>query len=572
VGEGNLDQDCRDRVYSEDYFDLLIEYGRYIGQLQADPNLCYNIINITHAVLYFPIANLPNNFVQIYGYGVVPSCFGLLDLPSLEASGVRRVQNIPALDLRGNGVLIGIIDTGIEYTHSAFIKADGTSKILSIWDQTIISDNPPEGFIYGTEYTREQINAALASEDPLSIVPSVDEIGHGTFLSGIVAGNLDEDNNFGGVVPDADLIVIKLKPAKNNLKNFFEISPDILCYQETDIMQALKYLNDLANKIQRPISIVIGLGTSSGAHDERGSLSSSVSRVADHAGMAVSVAAGNEGTSRLHYLGTISQNEEYNTVELRVGPNEYGFTMELWGDAPNTYSIDILSPSGEYIPRIPARFEESREIRFIFEQTVIIIDYQLVETQTGDELILLRFRSPAEGIWRFRVYASGPLEKRFHIWMPLRNFLTSDTYFPEADPYYTLTSPGNAVVPIVVTAYDISNQSLYLNASRGYNRNNIINPNLAAPGVNVIGPTLNNQYMASSGTSIAAAHTAGVAAILLEWGIVRGNLPLMDSVDIKNFLIRGAKRDPNLTYPNREWGYGILDLYSTFLNLRGDTT
>jgi hypothetical protein len=286
--------------------------------------------------------------------------------------------------------------------------------------------------------------------------------------------------------------------------------------------------------------------------------------------MAVSIAGGNEGISRLHYLGTFAENENYDTVELRVGPNEYGFTMELWGNAPNTYSIDILSPSGEYIPRIPARFGESREIRFIFEQTVILVDYQLVEAQTGDELILLRFRSPSEGIWRFRVYGSGPSEKRFHVWMPLSTFVTRDTFFLQSNPDYTLTSPGNTVIPIVVTAYNVANQSLYLNASRGFTRSNAINPNFAAPGVNVIGPSLNNSYTTASGTSVAAAHTAGLAAMLLEWGVVRNTHPLMSSVDIKNLLIRGAKRDPHTTYPNREWGYGIVDIFNTFNSLRGD--
>ncbi len=563
--------DCGDKIYSEDYFDLLIEYGRYLSQLEADPNLCYDIINITHAVVYYPIRNLPSNFLQIYGYGSIPSCFGLLDLPSLEASGVRRARNIPALDLRGNGVLIGIIDTGIDYTHKAFIKADGTSKILSIWDQTIISDNHPEGFFYGTEYTREQINTALASENPLSVVPSVDEIGHGTFLAGIAAGNLDEANNFSGVVPDSELVVVKLKPAKKNLMKFFSIPPDVQCYQETDIMLAMKYLNNTATRLNKPMSIIIGLGTTSGGHDERGALSTSVSRVGDNGGIAVTIAGGNEGTSRLHYLGTFTGNDNYDTVELRVGPNEYGFSMELWGNAPNTYSLDILSPSGEYIPRIPARFGETREIRFIFESTVINIDYQLVEAQTGDELILLRFKSPAEGIWKFRVYGSGPLEKKFHIWMPLHLFVTSETYFPQSNPEYTLTSPGNSVIPIVVTAYNVTNQSLYLPASRGYTRSDVINPNFAAPGVNLVGPGKNNSYTTMSGTSVAAAHTAGIAAMLLEWGVVRKNHPLMDSVDIKNLLIRGAKRDPNITYPNKEWGYGILDIYNTFINLRGDT-
>jgi hypothetical protein len=88
--------------------------------------------------------------------------------------------------------------------------------------------------------------------------------------------------------------------------------------------------------------------------------------------------------------------------------------------------------------------------------------------------------------------------------------------------------------------------------------------------VDMIVPGKNNSFVKSSGTSIAAAHTSGVAAMLLEWGIVKGNAPNMDGITIKNILIRGAKRDPNTSYPNKEWGFGILDLYNTFLTFRNE--
>jgi subtilisin family serine protease len=568
-----VDQGCREQILSEDYFDFIIEYARDIPILPTTGEICYNIINQTHAVTYLPVDMIPPNFFHIIGYGAYPNIYTIMDLESQEASGITRLRQIPNLVLRGSGVIIGIIDTGIDYTHEAFRNTDGTTRIISIWDQTIQGENTaPEGFAYGTEYTREQINAALLSDDPLSIVPSMDENGHGTSVAGIAAGSLSSENNFSGVVPDAELIVVKLKQAKQNLQDFFRIPAGSICFQENDIMQAVKYIDSTANRLLLPLSLCISIGTSQGSHDGREALSTYLADVGDRRGHSIAIAAGNEGNRGHHFFGVIdiNRNVQYRDVELRVGPNETGFSMELWGAAPGTFSIDILSPGGEYIPRIPPRLAESREIRFIFENTIINIDYQIVETQSGDFLILIRFTNPSEGIWKFRVYASGDLLSSFHIWLPMYGLISDATYFTEPDPEYTVTSPGNVHLPIVVTAYEYPENSLYINASRGYSREEDITPDLAAPGVNLIAPVPNNSaYTTVSGTSVSSAHTAGVAAMLLEWGISRGNYPQLDTVEIRNILIRGAKRDPNLTYPNKEWGFGILDLYNSFLSFRG---
>lgn len=566
-----MDQDCGERIYSEDYADLMIEYRRFPEELTNIPNSCSNIINDTYAIVYAPINQLPNNLVQTIGYSVYPNLYGLADTGSLEASGITRLRNIPNFDLRGQGVLVGFVDTGIDYTHPAFINADGTSRIISIWDQTIRTGPSPATYYYGTEYTREEINVALANPDPRSIVPSVDEIGHGTYLAGITAGNPSLENNFSGVVPSSEIIVVKLKQSKRFVQEFFLVPESAVSYQESDIMFGVRYLIEAAKELNRPIAICIGLESSQGSHDGRGALSSYLSLMGDQEGIAIVIAAGNEGNTGHHFRGVIERGgQQSQTIELRVGPNNPGFTMELWGDSPGTFSIDILSPTGEYIPRIPARIGETRVIRFIFEETVINVDYVLLEQQTGDELILMRFVNPTEGIWRFRVYSAGDLNSTFNIWLPIESFLASEVYFVQPSPDYTVTSPGNSVVPIVVTAYDYTNNSLYLNASRGYTRIDTINPNLAAPGVNLVVPAPGNTYTTASGTSLAAAHTAGVAAMLLEWGIATGYYSLLDSVEIKNLLIRGARRDPNNTYPNKEWGYGILDVYNTFASLRGD--
>jgi len=559
----------RNRIISEDYADLIIEYNGNTSVFEQFPDSTVQIINIQLAFVHVPVSFITQDIVYRMGYSVLPTCFGIISESSLEASGVFQLRNIPIFNLRGQGILIGIIDTGVDYTNPIFQYADNTTRIVSIWDQTIVSDNPPTGMEYGTEYTREQINEALQNDNPLSVVPSTDDIGHGTMLAGISGGNEVAESGFMGVAPDAEFAVVKLKPAKQFLKDFFYIPDNAVCFQETDIFLGVQYLYDLSIRLGRPMVICIALGSSQGAHDGLGTLSTYISNISTTPQIGVVVAAGNEGNNRRHYSGRINPTIGYDTVELNVGENEPGFSMELWGSAPDIYSIDILSPSGEYIPRIVAGRNEHRVISFIFEATIIYVDYQMVESQSGEQLILIRFDNPSQGIWRFNVYERGGLNLGFNIWLPMEGFISENTYFIRSDPYTTLLTLGNAVFPLTVTAYNDADDSLYLDSSRGFTRINRIKPEIAAPGVNVTGPTLDGSFAPYTGTSVSAAHVTGIAALIYEWGIVRGNLPLMSTVELKNLIIRGAKRDINLIYPNRDWGYGILDIFNAFDALRG---
>lgn len=564
-----MTQEERFKIISEEYADFIIEYRGNEVILERFNNYTIHIMNDREAVIYVPVAEIGENSLRMFGYSAIPNCFGMVSEQSLSASGVLRIRNHPAFNLRGQGVLIGVVDSGIDYTNPVFFRMDGTTKIISIWDQTIDSENgfPPNTF-YGTEYHSEQINQALASANPLEVVPSIDEIGHGTMIAGIAAGAEDEVNNFSGVVPDSDLVVVKLKQAKNVIRDVYVLPYDVPCYQENDIMWGVQYLISVARKLQRPIAICIGLGTSLASHDGRDTLSSHLSIVGDFPGVTITVAAGNEGNARKHFFGTINAETGVTTVELNVGENERGFAMQLWGAPPSTYSIDILSPSGEYIPRIAESLIVNRDVSFLFEQTQISIDYSMVETETGHQLIFMRFRNPTPGIWRFQVYGRGDIPGTFHIWLPLSSFISNSTYFVQPNPYTTITSPGNAVVPITVTAYNPNNDTLYLNSGKGFTRTGIIKPELAAPGVGILSPTLEHGFTEVTGTSAAAAHTTGITAMLLEWGTVRGNYAGLDTVEVKKFLIRGAKRSQSLLYPNRDWGYGIIDIFNVFDTLR----
>jgi subtilisin family serine protease len=566
-----MNNNCGVNIISEDYADFIADYELDPIEELAKSEICYIRIDPTFASVYVPQELVPERPLDAYGYKVFARLLGLLDVSSIEDSGVIRLNNVSDMDLRGQGTLIGIVDTGIDYTHKAFLNEDGTTRIVSIWDQSVQSDTPPEGLLFGTEYTSEQIYLALQNSDPKSIVPSTDEIGHGTFLAGVAAGKEDRENEFSGVVPDAELIVVKLKPAKNRHREFYMVSQDTICYQENDVMLGVKYLVDVAEKLDRPLSICIGLGTSQGAHDEVGALSRYLTSIVQKEGISVSIAAGNEGISRHHYEGILGPGIDNETVELNVGPNEPGLYLELWGDNPNTFSIEMMSPGGEVIPAVVPRLNERRETGFIFEKTVVSIYFQLVGSRSGAQLVIVKLKQPTEGIWQIKIHKiNKTLDLRYNIWLPINGFVGKETYFIQSSPNMTLTSPGNVAIPIVVTAYDNSNDSLYLNCSRGYTRLGSIAPDIAAPGVNLVGPAPGNSYVTMSGTSVSAAHTAGIAAMLLEWGKIRGNVSHMDGTDVKNLLIRGARRDTGKTYPSREWGYGILDIYGVYESLRGN--
>ncbi len=563
-----MTEEERSRIVSQDYADIIINYINNPQFLEQIPNATVQIMNVGYAVAYLPVAQALARGTRSYGFATWPYLFGLTSEVALEASGVTELRTYPDFNLRGQGVLVGIVDTGVNYNLSAFKKEDGTTKLLSLWDQTIQNGPFPYDYGFGTEYTQEEINQALQEETPLNVVPSTDTNGHGTMLAGIAVGAEDSPSEFTGVAPDAELVVVKLMDAKNYLRDFYGIPEGVVCYQENSIMWGVQYCLQVARDLNRPIAVALALGNSLDAHDGRSALSNFLSVVADFPRVAIVTSIGNEGNRGRHFHGNIDPASQTSTVEMNVGETDRNFTMVLWGNSPGIFSIDILSPSGEYIPRIPAGLHVSRQISFIFEETDINIDYQTVESFTGDQLIMFRFHNTSAGIWRFTVYGQGDLVSSFNIWLPMGDMISADTYFVQPDIYTTILSPGSAEIPITVTAYNAISGTLYVSASRGYTRSDVVKPDFAAPGVNYVAPDLNGGYVNFTGTGVASAHTTGVAALMLEWGAILGNQPTLNTTEIKKYLIRGARRSTTLVYPNRDWGYGVLDIYNAFSALR----
>lgn len=560
---------CRERILSEEYRDFIV--GRLQQQLFEDkfPNAeCTMEMSEFYTSIYVEQDLADPILFETYPYNSIPKCYTLLDTEALEDAGILQVQNYPNLELQGSGVMIGFVDTGIDYQNQVFRNLDGSSRIVGIWDQTIQEGQPPEGMLYGTEYDKEEIDRALESEMPFEIVPSRDTQGHGTFVASIAAGGANVENQFLGAAPDSQIAVVKLKPAKQYLREFYLIDTDAPCYQENDIMLGVTYLHQLARKRGLPLVICIALGTNFGSHMAGAPLVGLLDIYANTANRAVVIGAGNEADQRHHYLGEIANSSEEQEVEVRVGENSNGFCMELWSDALNLLEIAVASPSGEQTYFFPIRSGQTQSYTFVFEQTRIFVDYKVFVERLNATLIFLRFENPTEGIWKLIVKPIRIENGIFHIWLPVKEFLRSEVYFLEPNPNYTITEPGSALSGITVGFYDGMDNSVAIQSGRGYTRSERIKPDFVAPGVNVTGALPQNRFTARTGSSIAAGITSGAAALFMEWGVYVMGESDLDSSQIRNFLIIGTEKIPNVTYPNRTSGYGRLNLYQSFEIIR----
>ena len=573
---------CTNSVASEDFADFIAPYFTTPEEfIRSQGTDCIDFVNSTLAVVYVPLSTVTPSTYTSYTYSAVPKLYSLLDVTSMDAAGITPAGELPVLNNQGAGVIVGFVDTGINYTDSLFRNVDGSTRIIGIWDQTNNSDNsnnienetvkPFSAFsaLYGTQYTAEEINLALNSDNPASIVPTRDENGHGTFLASIAAGNRDERAGFSGAAPQASIAMVKLKPAKQYLRDFYLIQDGAEAYQENDIMMGVSYLYFLARKYSMPLVVCIPLGTNMGSHMGMSRLGQYLNQVSLSNGSAVITAAGNETGARHHFRAVMDADTDEVTAELRVGEREAGFSMELWAENMGAYTVGFISPTGEVAREISVPLRGENTVSFLLEQTQITVYTQIADVSAGSQFIFMRFENPMSGIWRILIRNSLDIRETFHIWLPVRGFISDETYFLRPDPDTIITDPGNARYPITVTAYDHTKNSIYIHASRGYSLSGRIKPDLAAPGVNILGASVSGRRLTRmSGTSVSAAHLAGAAAILLNWGVLNANYPYLNTPVLKSIFVRGAQRNPALTYPNREFGYGTLNLYEAFLHLR----
>ncbi|QHQ62682.1 S8 family serine peptidase [Anaerocolumna sedimenticola] len=459
-------------------------------------------------------------------------------------------------NLFGEGVLVAVIDSGIDYSHPDFRNEDGTTRILALWDQTI-PGAPPEGFDIGTLYTREQINEALNTPMPerLELVPSTDLSGHGTHVAGIAAGNGRASNGrYRGVASQSELIVVKLG---TSMGDSFP--------RTTQLMQGIDFAIRTAVIEGNPVAINISFGNNYGSHTGLSLLETFINDAANIWKNNIIIGTGNEGAAGNHAQGVLQMGRN-EVIEIAVSEYEFALNFQIWKNYYDHFDIIITAPNGTRVGPIPRILGTQQ---FTVAQTEIFLYYGDPTPYNPQQEIYVELiptnRYINSGIWRIELVPNRIVEGNYDIWLPSGGVKNPATRFLLSSEYTTLTIPSTAERAITVGAYNAYTDSYAPFSGRGYTRNNRVKPDLVAPGVNINSASPGGGYTIRSGTSIATPFVTGSAALLMEWGIVRGNDPYLYGEKLRAYLINGARplRIERI-YPNRTLGYGALCLDNTF--------
>ena len=446
--------------------------------------------------------------------------------------------------LTGRGVLVAVVDSGIDYFLDDFRWEDGSTRILSLWDQSL-----------GRIFSQEEINEALAAggrEGARTLVPSVDLSGHGTAVAGIAAGNGRGSNGrYRGIAYESSLLVVRLGSSR----------PDGFP-RTTELMRAVNYAVTEGVRLGMPVAVNLSFGNTYGSHDGTSLLETFLNDISNYGKNVIVAGTGNEGAEAGHGGGILTAGQE-ERIELSVGEYQTSFSVQLWKSYADTFQIIITAPSGERLgplKTIPASQS------MIYRNTQILIYYGEPSPYSVAQEIYMDFipiRNYVDsGIWTFVLIPEKIVVGEYDLWLPSSQVLNSSTGFLRPSPDITLTIPSTASQVISVSAVDDENMTYGDFSGRGYTRRtNQVKPDLAAPGVNIIAPLAGGGYASVTGTSFAAPMVTGSAALMMEWGIVRGMDPFLYGEKIKAYLIRGAAKIPGLEqYPNPQIGYGILCL------------
>lgn len=532
-------------------WDLIVKYS---GRLDAVRLLTEQVTELQneYAVITIKESLIPT-LVQIPQIEFVEKPKRLF----FQAANGRRVSCITSVQttrfsLFGTGVITAVIDSGIAYELPDFRNPDGSTRILNLWDQTIKGD-PPQGYVIGTEYTKAQIDEALLQSAPQrrrDIVPSQDTSGHGTSVAGIAAGNgAAGGGQFAGVATQSDLIVVKLGSPRG------EGFP-----RTTELMEALDYVVRKALEYEKPVAVNISFGNTYGSHDGTSLLERFIDDISNLWKSCICIGTGNEAASAGHTSGIITDAKE-EVISLAVQTNQPTVNVQIWKAYSDVMDISLISPSGV---RVGPFQEILGPQRFTIGQTEILLYYGEASPFSTSQEIFIEFLPRGtyidSGVWRFVLTPRRIIQGNYELWLPSENVLNRGTGFLYPTENTTLTIPSTASRVISVGAYDALTFTYADFSGRGFTRElNVVKPDIVAPGVNVTAPSVSGGYSEFSGTSFATPFAAGAAALMMEWGIVRGNDPYLYGEKVKAYFRRGAKPLPGFTeYPNTQVGFGAL--------------
>ena len=503
-----------------------------------------------------------NNIFEVAWWGDAIPMSSLINITnSMEtgedvtvAAGTDYIYKNPYTNLDGRGILVAIIDSGIDYLHPDFIDKNGKSKIVSLWDQESTKGKKLDGYIFGSEFTNEDLNKAIMDKDGSL---SVDNIGTGTLAAGIVAGNGSKNQIYKGVATEAELVVVKLREYKDTY------AKGKINYINSDFFAAIKYVLDVANKMKKPLIINVTIGTMSNATtdtsvlDTFGDLSKS--------GVFIVTGAGNEGNTDIHYSSQFERLDEMDDVIIQVGEQE-NIDIVLSTNGPDKIGARLISPSGEvgylvqYAPDNPVY-----RGKFNLENTSYHMKLIYPWIASGKQRLEIRLKDVKPGVWTLRLKPEFIVKGQYDIYLPNKNLISENTRFLDPDPLATITMYGAGSDFITIGTFNDKTDSMWLGSSKGSIRVTGIKPDIVAPGVDIISTFNNGDYNTCTGTGVSGSIISGVLALIVEYINVQVKVPklILYTEVIKTYLMLGARKKDIYSYPNISQGYGILDLKRT---------
>ena len=536
-------------------WDVIIKYSGDIEALSGDG------IRAVPLLGGFAVVSLPQNKIREFAghpqveFVELPKRLYFQVRQGLDASCFRSVQGAgEANGLSGKGVLVGIVDSGVDWRHPDFRNEDGTSRILSLWDQSAQPEpgqNPPKGYLRGVEYTGEEINRALSLPDQEGnfLVRERDLSGHGTSVLGIAAGNGRASGGVNrGAAYASDIIAVKMGiPGENSFPRTVEL------------MEGVDYLIRQAQILGKPMALNVSFGNNYGSHRGDSLPEIYLTNVSNTGRTVICVGTGNNGNDRIHTSGTLDTGQS-TEIQLSVSSREKTLNVQLWKSYADEMEISLVTPSGQ---RIGPLAEQIGTQRYRTENTELLIYYGKPGPFQVTQEVYFDFIPQEEyilsGVWRLELRGRRIKDGGYQLWLPGGQVLNPGTgfYYPKAEE--TLTIPSTAEKVISVGAYDSRLNALADFSGRGGERITYFKPDLVAPGVGITAPVPGGEYATVTGTSFATPFVTGAAALLMEWGIVRGNDPFLWGEKVKAYLRRGAQPLPGIVkYPDPAVGYGAL--------------
>jgi len=489
------------------------------------------------------------------------------DLPDLT------VINKENTSLNGEGVIVGIVGTGIDYLNPRFLNERGETRILSIWDQSLDTGPKPATFFYGTEINREDINDAIKikaiGQNPYGLVNHKDDVGHGTAVAGIIGGrNLGGRDLFKSVAPNCEFAIVKLKKAKrSNLQLIGVEDYGGNAYDSNDITASMRYLSELQQRLKSPMVVYLTVGTNSGGHDGGTVAERYIDFFTNRRDFTIVTSTGGEGNAATHSSGNLLETGGSNMVEVKVAQGEKNLFMSIYTAKSDRVYIGITSPKGNTIERIDIPFISGAEVNVALEESNIYMQYFLEEEGIGDQRIDILFKNIYEGIWKISIIGDTLTSGSYNCWLQQRELLEAGTRFLKPNAAITLMTPSTANNSIVSSSYNQIEGTILLESGRGFTRDGRIKPQLAIEAKNILTPSLNNSTIVTSGPAVAGAMLTGVVALLFQWGIVKSNDINLFPQKIVSYLIKGVERKEGATYPNEREGFGVFNFQKFFNGL-----